>query len=87
MSFSFLVKTTCMNRLLDPKRNKPADEGRNEDPELRDDSAIQPGVSTVSSSKSDSDNDQLTETAADNFRTDEATEGKPDRTLDDVDYD
>ena len=36
---------------IDPKRNKSAEEGNNDDPQLRDDSAIRPGVSTVSTGK------------------------------------
>ena len=72
---------------IDPKRNKSADEGNNEDPQLRDDSVIRPGTSTVSTGKNDEDNEHLTETAANDFRTDEETGAKPDRTFDQVDYD
>ena len=72
---------------IDPKRNKTADEGHNDDPQLRDDSGIQPGVRTVSKGKNDSQDEQLTETAADDFKTDNQTGAKPDRTFDQVDYD
>ncbi|MGZ5189395.1 MAG: hypothetical protein ACXWCZ_00165 [Flavisolibacter sp.] len=72
---------------IDPKRNKTADEGNNDDPQLRDDTVIQPGVSTVSTGKSDEDDQHVTETAADNFTTDDETDAKPDRTFDQVDYD
>ncbi|ANE52705.1 hypothetical protein [Flavisolibacter tropicus] len=52
----------------DIKRNLPADKGRNNDPQRREESAQQPGVSTYSSSDTDSLNQDLTETASDNFR-------------------
>ena len=51
----------------DPKRNTPTEKGRDNDPNLRDETAIQPGVSTVSNSDYDNDNDELTRTAADDF--------------------
>jgi hypothetical protein len=66
----------------DPKRNKPADEGRNNDPELRDRSNIKPGVSTISSSDSDEENENLTETGKG-----KDNDPRADRTLDEVDYD
>lgn len=72
---------------LDPKRNKAADDGRNDDPQLRDDSLVRPGASTVSKGKNDEDNEHLTETAADDFKTDDEEGPKPDRTFDQVDYD
>lgn len=53
----------------DPHRNEPAEKGRNNDPNVRDESAAQPGINTVSSSDYDDDNQQLTETAKDDFRT------------------
>lgn len=56
----------------DPARNKPAEEGRKNDPALRDESAAQPGVQTMSGSKTDEANQDLTETAADSFREEEA---------------
>lgn len=52
-------------------RNKPAEESTKHDPRLRDDSAIQPGVNTVSNSKGDSANEKLTETSGDSFREEE----------------
>jgi hypothetical protein len=71
----------------DPKRNKSAEEGKNDDPQLRDDSGIRPGINTVSTGKNDEDDNRLTETAADNFKTENQSEAKPDRTFDQVDYD
>ena len=53
----------------DIKRNIPADEGRQNDPQIRDESAQQPGVSTISSSDFDDENERITKTASDNFRT------------------
>ena len=49
----------------DPDRNRPAEEGRNNDPNLRDDSGQQPGVSTMSSGSAD-DMDAETEDALTN---------------------
>jgi hypothetical protein len=43
--------------LNDPGRNRTSDQGAGNDPALRDDSAAQPGISTVS----DSDTDYLNE--------------------------
>jgi len=51
------------------ERNRPADKRRNNDPNVREESAQQPGVNTYSSSNHDQGNQSLTETAADNFRT------------------
>jgi hypothetical protein len=53
-----------------PRRNRPAEEGKRNDPDLRDNSAAQPGVQTMSSSDTDEANQNLTETAADSFRED-----------------
>ena len=76
-----------MNHIPDPKRNKAAEDGNNDDPQLRDDSMIQPGVNTVSSGKNDDADEQLTQTSADDYKTDDQDEAKPDRTFDQVDYD
>jgi len=73
-----------MKQTTDPVRNRPAEDGRKKDPGLRDRSAEQPGVSTMSSSSTDDANQQLTETAADSFR--EGTKDKnADPDLDDID--
>ena len=55
-----------MSNSKEESRNLAADRGKNDDPALRDDSAIQPGVQTVSSGKSDPANEQLTRTNSDN---------------------
>lgn len=52
----------------DIERNTPADEGRGNDPQIRDESAIQPGTNTISSSDTDDVNQHLTHTASDDFR-------------------
>ena len=49
------------------KRNRPSDVGKDNDPDLRDGTALQPGASTVSSSVTDEVNNSLTETASDDF--------------------
>jgi hypothetical protein len=78
-------KTHCMN--TDPRRNKPGEEGKNDDPNLRDESALQPGINTVKNSDYDDDNEQLTKTAADDFRESDENEPGADRSFDEVDYD
>jgi len=70
----------------DPRRNVPMEKGGDNDPNLRDETAIQPGISTVSNSDYDDDNEELTETAADDFREDDI-DSKPDPSFDEVDYD
>jgi hypothetical protein len=50
------------------ERNRPAEDGRKHDPDLRDESAAQPGASTMSSSPTDDANQHLTRTAGDSFR-------------------
>lgn len=52
-----------MNPETDPKRNKPSSEGRDNDPNARDESAIQPGVSTISKSSTDDANQRITSSA------------------------
>lgn len=49
-------------------RNMPADEGRRNDPDRREESGQQPGASTYSSSDTDGHNQNLTRTASDGFR-------------------
>ena len=71
----------------DPRRNKPADEGRDNDPNVRDESAFQPGMNTVSSSDYDEENEELTKTAADDFREDVDEDKNADPAFDEVDRD
>lgn len=69
----------------DPRRNQPTEKGSNNDPDLRDESAAQPGTSTVSNSDYDEDNEELTRTAADDFRKEDDTDPKADRSFDQTD--
>jgi hypothetical protein len=71
----------------EPHRNKPADTGKKNDPDLRDESAFQPGISTVSSSSYDEDNEKLTDTAADDFREEKDSDAAADATYDQIDRD
>jgi hypothetical protein len=48
----------------DPGRNRPSDVGKNNDPNLRDESAHQPGVSTMSSSDTDYLNEETSESVS-----------------------
>ncbi|GAB4091234.1 hypothetical protein [Flaviaesturariibacter terrae] len=50
-------------------RDRPADEGRRNDPDLRDESGAQPGVGTMSSSAYDETNERSSKSAADGFKT------------------
>ena len=70
-----------------PSRNRPADEGRRNDPDLRDESAAQPGVNTLSSSDYDDNNQKLTETAAHNFRPDSPEDRQADPDFEDINGD
>ena len=71
----------------DLSRNKPTEEGRNNDPNLRDESAAQPGINTISNSDYDDDNEELTKTAADHFREENDLDAHADPSFDEVDYD
>lgn len=64
-------------------RNRPADEGQRNDPHIRDESAPQPGVNTLSSSPYDHENQKLTRTGADNFDESIGNDGA-DKTFDEV---
>lgn len=50
----------------DIKRNQPAEEGKRKDPNLRDETAIQPGVNTISQSETDDANNRVTLTGMEN---------------------
>jgi hypothetical protein len=70
-----------------PERNRPADVGTRNDPDLKDQSAAQPGVNTMSSSEYDDDNQNLTKTAAENFTPNSDIDEKADPDLDDINGD
>jgi len=73
-----------MKENTDPKRNRPAEGGRNNDPDLRDDS-IEPGASTISTSGSDPADEAPSRTGGQDPRS--SDDAKEDRTFDDVDFD
>lgn len=67
-------------------RNQPTEEGRRNDPVIRDDSAIQPGVQTNSGSPYDEDNQQVTRSAmGDSTLSEFDTDNNADPTFDQVD--
>ena len=67
-------------------RNRPAEAGRNNHPDIRDESGQQPGVNTMSSSETDAANQHLTKTAADSSR-DEKADPNADPSFDEMDRD
>lgn len=67
----------------DPKRQVPTEKGEHNDPNLRDESAPQPGIGTISNSNYDDDNQELTETAKDDFREDD-NDPNADKSFDEV---
>lgn len=87
MAQDFPLQTKAFMKPTDPKRNQPTEEGKRNDPNVRDESAIQPGVNTVSSSSYDKDNEELTKTAADDFRENNNSDAHADPSFDEVDYD
>ncbi len=56
-----------MDNNTETKRNHPSEHGEDSDPNLRDDSALQPGISSIKSNDYNKANNQLTETASDDF--------------------
>ncbi|RYZ00093.1 MAG: hypothetical protein EOO11_02765 [Chitinophagaceae bacterium] len=64
------------------ERARPTDEGRRNDPNIRDETAPQPGVNTLSSSVYDEENQRTTKTGADGFKT--PFGDKADKTFDDA---
>jgi hypothetical protein len=71
-----------MNQIKDVERNRPAEKGRDNDPHIRDESAEQPGVNTMSGSDTDDANEKLTKTAGDNFREKAAGDEHADKRFD-----
>lgn len=62
----------------DITRNRPTEEGRRNDPNLRDEDARQ-GGNTMSTSETDSAKENLTRTTSDNFREDSDGDEKADK--------
>lgn len=84
--FSLYGKQRFMNQENDPKRNRPSGEGRDNDPNARDETATQPGASTISPSANDDANQHLTRSALDGPElTDFDTDTAADAAFDDVD--
>lgn len=71
----------------DPKRQVPTEKGDRNDPNLRDESAPQPGIETISNSDYDDDNQKLTETAKDDFRTENDKDADADKRFDEMNED
>ncbi len=72
----------------DISRNTPTEEGRRNDPNKRDDSAIQPGVQTVSDSQYDDNNQSVTSSSmTDGTLSEFDTDTNADPAFDDVNRD
>lgn len=65
----------------DITRNRPTEEGRRNDPNLRDEDARQ-GANTMSTSDTDNAKENLTRTTSDNFREDREGDEKADKRFD-----
>ena len=77
-----------MDKKHDLPRNRPTEEGRRNDPDIRDDSAIQPGVQTVSDSSYDDNNQNVTSSSmSDGTISEFDTDDNADATFDDMDGD
>jgi hypothetical protein len=72
-----------MDEQQDRERAQPVDKGRRNDPNLRDETASQPGVNSISNSNYDDDNQRTTKTAADWFKTPFGKDADP--AYDDID--
>ncbi len=70
-----------MQEEKDITRNRPAEEGRRNDPYIRDEDARQ-GGNTMSSSDTDGAKENLTRTTSDNFREDSPGDEKADKRFD-----
>ena len=72
-----------MKENTDPIRNRPSEDRKDNDPNIRDESALRPGINTISSSETDDVDNHLTKTASDSFRT-EVKDPKADKKFDEV---
>jgi hypothetical protein len=73
--------------LNDPGRNRPSSEGESNDPNLRDASAAQPGVSTMSSSDTDYLNQETTQSVSDDPDTSDFDDELDDKDFEDDEED
>jgi hypothetical protein len=73
--------------LNDPGRNRPSSEGESNDPNLRDASAAQPGVSTMSNSDTDNLNEETTQSVSDDPDTSDFDDELDDKDFEDDEED
>jgi hypothetical protein len=73
--------------LNDPGRNRPSSEGESNDPNLRDASAAQPGVSTMSNSDTDYLNEETTQSVSDDPDTSDFDDALDDKDFEDDEED
>ena len=71
--------------LNDPSRNRPSDDGGSNDPNLRDASGAQPGVSTMSDSDTDYSNEETTQSVSDIPETSDFDDELDDEDFEEVD--
>ena len=76
------MKSDMKKNNKEVERNRPSEKGRNNDPSLRDESASQPGVSTMSDSKTDDSDQDLSRTSRDQYRTNDNEDEKADKAFD-----
>ena len=70
----------------DPQRNRPAEKGRDNDPNIRDYAAPRPNVSTVSDNDYKGANEKVTKTVSENHPSSESDK-YADRHFEDIDED
>ena len=70
-----------MDEEKDITRNRPTEEGRRNDPNLRDEDARQ-GANTMSTSETDRAKENITRTTSDSFREDREGDEKADKRFD-----
>jgi hypothetical protein len=73
-----------MKENQEDSRNRPTEKGDGNDPFLRDQFTPKRGVNTISKGKSDEDNEHLTETAKDDFRTNDEENKNADPSFDEI---
>jgi len=84
MQFLSVVKKKIMSDKKEFERNQPSEEGRDNDPQVRDESAPQPGVNTMSKSGTDRANEQLTKTTIEGDRPEDSSDQKRDARFDEI---
>jgi len=84
MQFLSVVKTKIMSDKKEFERNQPSEEGRDNDPQVRDESAAQPGVNTMSRSSTDRANEGLTKTTVEGDSVEDHGDQKRDARFDEI---